>query len=179
MTIEHKAFVFDCDGFNNELSDVLKNAILTHKSDNLIAFIERNLSCLKDPYEGETLDFSWKELIEAGDINEYGDFAITKYYDPKSDIGIGYGWEKINDALLQELNLDISPLLGRPFGSAENYFDPGKLGSYFQSLEQVKENFKLLDSLSEEQLKTLPNIAIVEKMLSDALALEKGLYITF
>ena len=179
MTMEHQAFIFDYDDFNNELSEVLSNAIRTNEIGELIAFIARNLSYLKDPYEGEPLDLYWQELIEHNDIDEYGDFAITKYYNPQSNIGLGYGWEKINDLLLEELNVAISPLLGTPFGSAENYFDPGKLGSYFQSPEQVKQNLRLLDSLSQEQLKTLPNIALLKTMLSEALALNKGLYITF
>ena len=177
--MDYKAFIFDYNAFVEELADILENALVTNENHKLIAFIEKNLSYLKDPDEGEPLDYSWKEMIEIGDISEYGDFAITKYYNPKCDIGIGYDWERLDDLLLKELNVDISPLLGTPFGSSGNYFDPGKQGSYFQSLEKVKNNLELLDSLSKQKLDNLPGIAILNKMLSDASVLEKGLYITF
>jgi hypothetical protein len=177
--MEHQAFIFDYNAFVNELAGILKNAIATNENHELIAFIEKNLPNLKDPYEGEPLDSYWKEMIEIGDISEYGDFAITKYYNPECDIGIGYNWEQLNDVLLQELNVDISPLLGTPFGASENYFDPGKQGSYFQSPEQVQKNLGLLGLLSQEKLDTLPNIDILKKMFSDTLVSKKGLYITF
>ena len=109
-------------------------------------------------------------------VPQYGDFAITKYYNPEHDIGIGYDWERLDDLLL---NVDTSPFLGTLFGSSGNYFDPGKQGSYFQSPEKVKNNLELLDSLSKEKLGNLPGIAILKKMLSDASVLEKGLYTTF
>ncbi|MBV6621412.1 MAG: hypothetical protein KI793_00395 [Rivularia sp. (in: Bacteria)] len=179
MTMEHKAFIFDYDTFVKELADILIDAIETNENHQLIAFIENNLPYLKNSEEGESLDTSWKELIEVGDASEYGDFAITKYYNPADDIGLGYDWMQLDDLLLQELNVDVSPLLGTVFGSSENYFNPGKQGSYFQSLGRVKENFELLNSLSKDKLQSLDNVALLIKMLSDALASKKGLYITF
>ncbi len=179
MTIEHKAFIFDYNAFVNELAEILENAIANNESHPLIAFIENNLSYLKHPDEGEPLNSSWKKMIEIGDVNEYGDFAITKYYNPDNDIGMSYNWMQLDDLLLQELNLEISPLLGTIFGSSENYFNPGKQGSYFQSPEKVKENLELLNSLPNEKLHNLPDIATLKKMLLDALVLQKGLYITF
>jgi len=179
MTMEHKAFIFDYDAFVKELADILENAILKNESHQLIAFIENNLPYLKHPDEGKSLDYSWKEFIETGDVNEYGDFAITKYYNPDDDIGLGYNWMQLDDLLLQELNIDTSPLLGTIFGSSENYFDPGKQGSYFQSSEIVQENLELLNSLSNHKLHNLPDIANLRKILLDALVSQKGLYITF
>lgn len=177
--MSHKAFVFDYDAFIKELADILKNALATKKSYELIIFIENNLSHLKHPDEGRTLDFYWNEIIEIGDVDEYADIAITKYYNPDDDIGINYDWMLLDDLLLQALNVDISPLLGTIFGSSENYFNLGKQGSYFQSPDKVKENLELLNSFSSEILHNLPNIANLKKMLLDALVSQKGLYITF
>ena len=65
------------------------------------------------------------------------------------------------------------------FGSSEVYFNPGKQGSYFQSPEKVRENFELINSLSNEKLHKLSDIDILKNMFLDALVLRKGLYITF
>ncbi|MEH1942426.1 MAG: hypothetical protein V7L01_19730 [Nostoc sp.] len=118
-------------------------------------------------------------MIETEDINQYGDFAITKYYNPQCNIGLGYNWMPLYDILPNELDKDVSPLLGKFFGIPGNYFNPGKMGSYFQSLEQVKNNFELLNFLLNENKEHLPNLALLMKMLSNALDLKKGLNITF
>ncbi|MEM7713866.1 MAG: hypothetical protein AAF349_09875 [Cyanobacteria bacterium P01_A01_bin.68] len=179
MTMEHKAFIFDYNTFIKELADILDNALVKNKIHELIAFIEKNLSDLKHPDEGETLNYSWKKIIEIGDVDEYADIAITKYYNPEDNIGLSYNWMQLDDLLLQELNLEISPLLGTVFGSSEVYFNPGKQGSYFQSPEKVRENFELINSLSNEKLHKLSNIDILKNMFLDALVLQKGLYLTF
>ena len=88
MTLDHKAFIFDYDAFIKELADILENALVKNKIHELIAFIENNLSYLKHPDEGEYLDYSWKEIIETEDTSEYGDIAITKYYNPDDNIGL-------------------------------------------------------------------------------------------
>ena len=101
MTIEHKAFIFDYNAFVKELAEILENAITHNESHQFIAFIENNLSYLKHPDEGEPLNYSWKQTIEIGDVNEYGDIAITKYYNPDNDIGMSYNWMQLDDLLLQ------------------------------------------------------------------------------
>jgi hypothetical protein len=179
MATEHKAFVFDYITFIQELANILEMAIFSQNSRELIFFIENNLQYLKDPDSGEFLDLEWQEMIETKDVNECGDFALTKYYDPHQNVGLGYNWELLYDALQNELKTEISPLLGLPFGYDNNYFDPGKIGSYFQFPEQVKENLERINSLSPYKKQNFPNIVVLEEMLSTALALEKGLYITF
>lgn len=187
MSMEHKAFIFDYDSFIKELAGILEDALLNSEPRNLITFIENNLQNLKHPDEGEPLDSSWREILETElitqnittDISHYGDFAITKYYNPGNNIGIGYDWARLDDELVTELNVNISPLLGIEFGPENNYFDPGKMGSYFQSSDLVKRNLDLLNSLPLNMQENLPTIPILKKMLSDALALKQGLYITF
>lgn len=179
MSLDHKAFIFDSDYFVDELANILENAILTNHDYELIIFIENNLPYLKHPDEGDNLNSAWKEEIEIGDISEYGDFAITKYYNPKENIGMGGGWMQFDDLLSQQLNIDTSCFLGTRFGCSENYFDPGKQGSYFQSLEQVKQNLKLLTFLPKIELDNQPNIYNFVKMFENALDVQQGLYITF
>ena len=151
MSMEHKAFVFDYRAFVDELSHILENSLLSNNSDNLINFIQQNLNFLQDPYEGEPLDNDWQSLLEITDIQQCGDFALTKYYDPQTDIGIGEKWQEIQTIFYQEYGQD-SMILGRPFAKDNKFFDPGKMGSYFQSDHQVRENLILTKELLELNL---------------------------
>ncbi|MEH2161142.1 MAG: hypothetical protein V7K38_08855 [Nostoc sp.] len=47
------------------------------------------------------------------------------------------------------------------------------------SLEQVNKNWDLLNLLLNEKNEHLPSLVLAMKMLSNALDLQKGLYITF
>lgn len=179
MTMNHQAFVFDYNAFIKELSNVLENALRTNESHELIEFIEKNISSLKDPIEGDTLDLHWRKTIDTEDISQYGDLAITKYYEPKRNIGMGYEWMLLSDLLLEKFTRDDSLLLGMPFGPSENYFNPGLMGSYFQSPEQVQWNAEILKTFSKEQLELFPQLVLLKRMFLQALALKKGLYITF
>ncbi|MBD2740414.1 hypothetical protein [Coleofasciculus sp. FACHB-1120] len=134
MSMEHKAFVFDYDSFIYELSNILRNALLTNNNEKLVSFIKQNINSLKDPYEGEALNTSWETMVEPKDPHQYGDFALMKFYDPQDDIGLGamWEWENIQKIFKKECGKN-SVILGTPFGSKDNYFDPGKMGSYFQS----------------------------------------------
>src|SRR5262245_50929549 len=82
MSMGHKAFVVDYEAFADQLSDILKTALVTNNDDDLVHFIEANISSLKDPYEGDPLDSSWEDLVETKDAHSYGDIALTKFYDP-------------------------------------------------------------------------------------------------
>ncbi|NES98279.1 MAG: hypothetical protein F6K32_24455 [Desertifilum sp. SIO1I2] len=177
--MNHQAFVFDHNAFIKELSNILEKALRTNESHELIDFIDKNILSLKDPIEGEALDFDWRKIIHTADISQYGDLALTKYYDPKRNIGVGYDWMLLSDFILEKFTIDDSLLLGMPFGLSENHFNPGLMGSYFQSPEQVQWNAEIIKTLSKEQLELLPQIVLLKRMFLKALALKKGLYITF
>jgi hypothetical protein len=140
--MEHKAFIFDYDSFSRELKPILETALQSGNSERLIVFIEANHAQLKDPYEGEPLDENWMETIDSQDPHQFGDFALTKYYDPANDTGLGADWQRVQDILPQDLT--ESPILGTPLGPKGNLFDPGKMGSYFQANDQVSRNIEYL-----------------------------------
>lgn len=148
MSIEHKAFLFNYDGFELHLSSILMDSLTNEDTSNLVAFIKQNLASLKDPYEGEPLNNSWETMIDNADPHQYGDFALTMYYNPQHDIGLGYNWEDSHNFLCQKFIDKPLILLGVPFGSINNYFDPGKMGAYFQSPHQVQENLRLLEEIT-------------------------------
>jgi hypothetical protein len=86
--MEHKAFVFDFRSFESELRPILEKALNDNESSELLRFIEANRAALKDPYEGEPLGEDWFEAAEGNDLR-WGDFALTKYYEPTDDVGLG------------------------------------------------------------------------------------------
>src|SRR5256885_898845 len=80
--MEHKAFLFAYDSFNAELRPVLEHALRSRDYGPLVSFISDNLADLRDPYEGRPLGADWEAMIETHDAHQYGDFSLTKYYDP-------------------------------------------------------------------------------------------------
>src|SRR5262249_43022633 len=93
MPMSHKAYAFNWRAFErDELPGLLSGALETGDTAGLLAYVERNRQALKDPYQGEPLAESWKDLLENQDIHEYGDFALTRFYDLKADNGLGYCW---------------------------------------------------------------------------------------
>ena len=127
---------------------------------------------MTDPYEGEPLPEGWEEMIETQDAHAYGDFALTKYYSAKDDIGIGIEWAAVAERL-RGGGLD-GTLLGLPFGPSVSPFDPGRMGSYFQSAEMVAEHIVRL-----EQEPPNPDIERVKNLLGVAREAGAGLYVTF
>jgi len=173
--MEHKAFLFEYDQFEAELLPVLLKALQGHECSLLIAFIQHNIECLCAPYEGEPLTTTWESMMETKDAHQYGDFALTKYYNPTADIGLGLIWQHVQKIL--PTNQVTSPVLGSLVGADEPPFDPGKMGPYFQSHVQVFENCQLLQEL--RLYHSTCEIDEAVNMLEQALQARKGLYVTF
>jgi len=172
VTMEHKAFAFDYAGFQRELLPLLAKALANDSSQALIAFIKAEPASFRDPYEGEPLEDNWESLMETNDIHQYGDVALTKYYNPGADIGLGSKWEAIRLVLENELGTS-APVLGYPIAAEGRVFDPGKSGSYFQSEQDVQVHLARLERLEEPRLEPLVTL------LNKARAQETGLYVTF
>ena len=179
MPMSHKAYAFNWRAFErDELPGLLSGALETGDTAGLLAYVERNRQALKDPYQGEPLAESWKDLLENQDIHEYGDFALTRFYDLKADNGLGYCWNEIDDTLPEE---DRGVLLGSPFGPRHNRFDPGRYGSYFQTPRQVAE------SLARVRGFDLPWLDDQDRgflrrfvgLLEESVVAGQGLYVTF
>lgn len=177
MSFEHKAFVFCYARFCKELESVLTNALASGDLSGLVSFIEENRAVLKDPYEGDPLGSGWRGLIEEEDAHQFGDFALTKYYDPVNDIGLGLGWEQVQSDLEEKFGSGSEMVLGHTVGPGENFFDPGKMGSYFQSEWTVNETLRKLRNLPPHELTEA--IRRFSKIIEQSSGVGKGLYITF
>jgi hypothetical protein len=178
MGLEHKAFLFDYAAFDLELRPILEKALSDGNGSKLVEFIDRNIVSLSDPYEGEPLTADWSQLLETQDAHQYGDFALTKFYDPTQDLGFGRSWEAVEAAAVHLLG-DAQPVLGRTIGPTGNVFDPGKAGSYFQSEDAVKENRRRLLAAMESSGQAREDVHALDGLLRTAVDAGRGLYVTF
>jgi hypothetical protein len=168
--MEHKAFAFDWSQFDFDLAPLLLDALTTGETAELEAFIDTHLAELKHPDEGEPLPADWREMLENGDVHEFGDYAFTRYYDPDDCRGVGYAWAELSEQLPDEA---VIALLGAPVGPAENLFDPGRYGSYFQCENAVRGSLKVLKVYDS------PDLAEYLNLLKQCVKEQRGLYVTF
>lgn len=172
MSLDHKALVFDYRRFNVELAPLLYRALLERSSDELREFVNSDLGSFSDPYEGEPLARDWEAQLEFGNEHEVGDFALTRFYSPALNLGLGSEWLDV-DRELRSLGDGLGlTLLGTPFGPPENLFDPGRTGSYFQSPEDVVRNLSDL-----RRARRTSAVERAEAILKKAEG--HGLYVTF
>jgi hypothetical protein len=169
MSFDHKAFQFDWDRFEAELAPLIAESLETGDMDGLRQFMNRNAHECSNPYDDEPLDADWANSMEVGDAQELADFALTKYYRPQDDFGLGDAWAEIEAAMSPENRLC---LLGRTFGFPAA-FDPGRQGSYFQTPSELELSLKLLSE------STLPAVATFCQRIHAIVASGKGLYVTF
>jgi hypothetical protein len=171
MSMSHKAFSFDWKAFeSDELFRLLIEALQSNEVSSLIGYIKNYHTELKDPYEGEPLDRNWREMLANHDVYEYGDFALTRFYDPAADLGVAEEWIEVDNLLADP---DREAFLGFPIRCANNVFDPGRMGSYFQTPEQVSTSLIIVDKLAIEAVKSF------KKLLEDCSQSGSGIYVTF
>lgn len=138
-SMQHKAFAFDWNAFQRQLHPILHQALCSGSVAELAAFIEHHRHSLTDPYEGQPLPDDWSSLMESRDVHDHGDFALTLYYSPTADNGIGDSWLELSDD-----SSVANALLGAPFGPTDKLFDPGRMGSYFQTPDAVSSSLRVL-----------------------------------
>jgi hypothetical protein len=177
MSMEHKAFLFDHDRFEQELRPVLERALAQGTSEDLKRFIVEHLQALKDPYEGLPLDEDWEDLLEFDEPDQYGDFALTKYYDPAEDFGLGSDWISVQEVIESRAPGASALLLGKPLRGGDALFDPGKMGAYFCSPDDVREGLRFLQGLTASG--ELPEASAIAGLFGKAASAGDGLYITF
>ncbi len=180
MSMSHKAFVFDYNSFSSQFLGILLESLEKINKEKLIDFIQQNIENIQHPDEGLSVDSLWQNLIKVGDVQEYADFALTKFYYSDDDIGLDYEWQDVEKILNEEFLLDSNLiLLGRTICFADNCFDPGRMGSYFQSFDEVQENLKIIKKYLEQKPEFLNSLQVLIGMFQNAVIKQQGLYITF
>jgi hypothetical protein len=166
MSFDHKAFEFRWEDFALQLLPLLSHALERNETAGLRDFISRNMSFCRNPYSGALLSHDWESRLEVGDVQELGDFALTKYYSPIDDHGLGTEWQAIERQLSDAHKAAL-------LGSAVPLFDPGRQGSYFQSTLQVVSSAQLLSALVD------PRIRSFQIFLAQVARAGHGVYVTF
>lgn len=172
--MNHQAYAFDYASFEADLRPLLCQALQSQDPEQLAAWIDANLDALTDPYEGEALADDWRDLLETGDVQEHGDFALSKFYDFDLEMGLADDWRAVDERLAQ-LGASGSLLLGTSLPG----FDPGGAGSYFQSEAEVRQSLATLTSLVEREPQLATELAPALGMLQQAARSKRGLYVTF
>lgn len=169
MSMEHKAYEFDFENFEFELKDILFNSLQSQAIDSLSKFVDSNINFCTYPWESEKLPSTWREDLEIGDVHEIGDYALTKFYNPNDDFGLGYDFSDYS-----ERYPELEPfLLGEAFGPKDNLFDSGKMGSYFLAPEII-DGFVINLQVSNED-----SILEYARFINSCSDNGKGVYITF
>lgn len=169
--MEHKAYEFDWQAFDADLRSSLIDALESDNAAGLMSYIDNNIHQLVDPYEGNPLDTEWRSRLEnPDDIHELGDFALTQFYDPTADSGVGDAWLNLDESLPQQCR---NALLGITVGPPNSPFDPGRMGSYFQLPTNVIASFKDLVAVDDSRL------ADFLSLLDICRSKNRGVYVTF
>lgn len=156
MSKSHRAFVFDEAGFRRELAPLLQR----NDSAGLQHFLHDHQAQLRNPETGAPLTDD--------DDHSAPEVALTAFYDPATDIGLGSAAEKLRFALI-----DLYPE-GRVFVGGGQL--PGIAGE-FQSAEYVAGSVPLLEQLRHDHPQQRAVIDPVLHLLQTAAAAGKGLYI--
>ncbi|HZN68256.1 MAG TPA: hypothetical protein VFB66_23420 [Tepidisphaeraceae bacterium] len=179
MSMDHKAYAFDYDAFDAELRPVLEGSLRSGDVGPLLGFIREHFAELKDPYEGEPLEGNWQDLLTYEDPQEYGDFALTKYYEPSDNLGVGTDWTALEELLVGELEQGTDFTLGHTVGPPGNVFDPGRMGSYFMTAEEVESRHHSLQMLVAQKPERRPRLEGLVGMYEKLLRSGTGAYQTF
>jgi hypothetical protein len=172
----HKAFALDWDAFDRLLRPILVRALATGDAAELIGFVEDHRERLADPDEVVPLPTDWRSVVDPADVQRLGDVALTRFYDPDADEGILYAWLPHVDGLPPAVQ---RALLGTPVRGGEQWFDPGRLGSYFQSPAQVRESAAAVEAAELDVGEDAEEFARFTRLVERSAACGLGLYVTF
>jgi hypothetical protein len=140
----HRAYIFDWPSFENELLPAIA-AGLEGDVDSLKAFVADQRGLLVDPATAEPLgDLE----LEAADVDRLGQIAMTRFYDPTADHGLGRAWDELVSSLSDE---ELKLLLGEPVKVARRTFCEGTV---FQSNGRVRISYKKLRELDRPELRS-------------------------
>lgn len=169
MSIQHRAFDFDWAAFSTQLQGTLEFALQHDDATVLRPFIDANCSRLIDPDAWEPIGANWTTKHKA-DTQSLADIALTKFYDPTNDNGIGHMWPRLGETLSAECQI---ALLGSPIGAGDQQFDPGRMGSYFQTSDVIVQSIAILADCAD------PTLTEYRAFLKSCMANRHGVYVTF
>jgi hypothetical protein len=133
MSIDHKAYLFQYDKFQEELADALYRSLQTGIVLPLRVFINGHRGSLTDLATAKRLGKDWEQkYCRDEDVQSYADLALTRYYDLTASLGLCYGFDALAVYLrsLPSLARHAGRLIGgRLFGPKGKRLDPGRMGT--------------------------------------------------
>jgi hypothetical protein len=170
--MSHKAYAFDWRRFRDDaLYQALLASLRSGDPAPVAQYIQLHRDEIRDPYAGQPLAPDWQATLSNADVHEYGDFALTRFYDPAADQGIAESWSAVESALPND---DRAALLGFALGEPGHEFDPGRQGSYFQTHEQAIASLRRV-----ERFQRPDEVAPYATLLRTCVAAGLGTYVTF
>jgi hypothetical protein len=141
MSIDHKAYLFQYDKFQDELADTLYRSLQTGIVLPLRDFINRHRDSLTDAATAKRLGEDWEQKYgRDADVQRYADLALNRYYDLTASLGLGYGFDALAVYLrsVPSLARHAECLIGgRLFGPKGKRLDPGLMGTGLLSPAEV------------------------------------------
>jgi hypothetical protein len=140
MSISHKAWLFDHAAFEAELALVLRMALQTDEPEALAAFLDRHHAALTDLETEEALPADWATGREEADVQALADLALTKFYTPSDERGLGEGFDALHaylGAVPGMRPLRAALICGKLFGPKGRRLDPGCMGTGLLSPAEV------------------------------------------
>ncbi|HPF39536.1 MAG TPA: hypothetical protein PK093_12900, partial [Phycisphaerae bacterium] len=165
------------DSFVSELAPSLRAALITEQCQPLLDFINRHHDLLTSPREGAPIGDDWIATLSSRDAHQFGAIALTKFYSPSQEMGLGAGWKIVDDILVADGRFLASPILGDPFDADGVVFDPGGMGAYFQSPSMVRTSLGMMRTIARYD--ATPEVVEAVTMLERAARAGAGLYVTF
>ena len=176
MSMLHKAYALAWDAFEEDLFALLERGLRCGETTELVAFIDKHRAVLTDLATARPLGAGWRAKVDLADVQQLGDQALTRYYNLREERGLCHAWLGTEGALPPPVQ---AALLGDPIGG-KTLFDPGKMGSYFRSAEQVQESLVVLreaEPLPVGEYRT--DFDRFLKLLEECSERGCGVYITF
>lgn len=139
MSMEHKAFLFDCEQFFQTTKGLMKKT--ANDLNFAKEYIGQHYSMFCSPYTGELLQSDWEQELSGDTIQEYFDFLLTSCYDVNSDWGLGYLWDGVEEAI-KAMGILENPgkaLLGDALYVGDILVNPGGMGLGIIKTAQVAE----------------------------------------
>ena len=173
MAMEHKAFGFRWNSFREALLPRFY-LYLEGRVDEVADFARAEAGDLFDPYEGMPLRVEQvNEALVRGEHDFIAEAALTAFYAPSEDVGVGYEYLDVHSRL-EALGANYAGLLhGSTLSHAGKLFDPGKMGTFFCDLDEAESKSRLVSTIQDANLRRL-----LEPMAEAGLA-AGGLFITF
>lgn len=155
MSMEHKAYLFDCDLFVEKIRGIMEDTV--HDPKVAKEYIRQYPDRFCSPYTGEPLQGDWEEELSSNTLQEYFDFLLTACYDVNADKGLGYLWDGVHEGIVEMKIFDnpdkivfgdeltIKNILVNPGGMGLGIIEASQVAQIYEKLRSNREMLNSID----------------------------------